>query len=400
MPFVFEQMWVRATTEPFPWLAAFSSLRRGLELVACLTIVCALAAYPIEASSQGEPLAVRLFQAHKPVREVQILPPFEIVGGGTSTLMNTPMRLEGVEGRLYIRNNQIERRQGMSLIHLKECGRRSVRLLVPPLNQRRYHGEILIKAERDGALAIVNKVSLKDYINEVVASELPPGTPGEALKAQAILAQTLLLNRRRQNELGDSTEEQSYLGAAAERPEVNFAVRTVLGKHLYFQGIPAVVYYHSTCAGGTSQAAEYFELNPGSLPYLGHVACDNCQRSPFWQVTRKEIPSAVFEKVFGSGLPTIVKHDSAQRALSVRLSNGELLSGYQFWLRLGQSLGWDKAPGTRFSLKRGANNMIVIESTGAGHGVGLCQWGASELARRGKNCADLLSYYFPSCQVR
>jgi stage II sporulation protein D len=76
------------------------------------------------------------------------------------------------------------------------------------------------------------------------------------------------------------------------------------------------------------------------------------------------------------------------------------MSGYDFWIKLGQSFGWDKAPGTRYSLKQGKDKDIIIESTGAGHGIGLCQWGASSLARNGKNYKEILEYYFPGCEVR
>jgi stage II sporulation protein D len=308
--------------------------------------------------------------------------------------------LESEGGKLYIRNGKGWRRLGPSSLHIRGCGQHTLALTVPPLGQRRYHGDCFIKASRDCALTIVNDVSLNDYIKDVVASELPAGTPGEALKAQAVLAQTLLLNRRSQKELGDSTEQQSYLGAAAERPEVNSAVRSVWGKHLYYKGLPVVVYYHSTCAGGTSQAAEFFGLESGSLPYLKHVPCTECRSSPFWRPTKNEIPLAVFAPVFGNGIPTILKRDEAGRPLLVKLADGKILSGYDFWMRLGQSLGWDKAPGTRYQLASGGEGAVKIESTGAGHGVGLCQWGASGMAREGKDFREILNYYFPDCEVR
>lgn len=362
-------------------------------------IVCALATWPAYAAPNTDKVSVRLFQAHRPVREIQINPPFEIVGAGGTTLMNRPLRLESEDGKLYIRNSKKERVQGTSLLHLREIGRHTLAVVVPPASQRRYHGDLFIGAERQGALTIVNSVTPNDYIKDVVASEMPPGTPGEALKAQAVLSQTLLLRTGSRNELGDSTEQQSYLGAAAERPEVNSAVRSVWGKHLYYQGLPVIVYYHSTCAGGTSEAAQYFGLKSGSLPYFKHVACSKCSASPFWHPTRNEIPLSVFAPAFGEGVPTILKRDEAGRALSVKLANGKALSGYDFWMRLGQSFGWDKAPGTRYQLTSGRDGAVVIESTGAGHGVGLCQWGASQLAREGKDFRAILNYYYSNCEV-
>ncbi len=61
---------------------------------------------------------------------------------------------------------------------------------------------------------------------------------------------------------------------------------------------------------------------------------------------------------------------------------------------MGQKLGWDKAPGTRYEIKRAAG-AYIIKSSGGGHGVGLCQWGAQGLSRQGKTHAEILKYYFP-----
>lgn len=80
--------------------------------------------------------------------------------------------------------------------------------------------------------------------------------------------------------------------------------------------------------------------------------------------------------------------------------NGHQLrtTGYQFWLHLGQEFGWDKAPGTNFSLRE-ENGQVVIKSRGAGHGVGLCQWGAIGLAKQGRSYRAILSAYFPGTTI-
>jgi stage II sporulation protein D len=369
------------------------NLFRGA-LIACVLVDCQPGAL-----AKDDVISVQLFEAHRPVRQVQIRPPFEIVQSGTVSLVTRPVRLEAEQGQLYIRNANKKRRPLNPPFFIRGSGRQPVTLVVPPVAPRSYRGDILIGLSRGESLQIINRVHLRDYINDVVASEMPPKTPSEALKAQAVLVQTALTHREQLSELGDSTEHQCYLGATAERPEVTSSVSSVWGKILCYQGTPVVAYYHSTCAGGTSAAAEYFGLDPGSLPYLKAVGCANCRHSPFWKPTRKEIPMAIFAQVFGDGVPTILKRDAAGRPLSVKLANGRLLTGYKFWIELGKSFGWDKAPGTRYSLVKGLSDKIVIESTGAGHGVGFCQWGANGLAETGKSYEEILQYYYPGCQV-
>ncbi len=57
-------------------------------------------------------------------------------------------------------------------------------------------------------------------------------------------------------------------------------------------------------------------------------------------------------------------------------------------------LGYKELPSTRFSLAM-TGSEIVFEGSGYGHGVGLSQWGALELANEGKNYKEILQYYYP-----
>jgi stage II sporulation protein D len=44
-------------------------------------------------------------------------------------------------------------------------------------------------------------------------------------------------------------------------------------------------------------------------------------------------------------------------------------------------------------------NSVVISGKGFGHGVGLCQWGAINLSRQGKDFVYILSHYYPGTKI-
>ncbi len=44
--------------------------------------------------------------------------------------------------------------------------------------------------------------------------------------------------------------------------------------------------------------------------------------------------------------------------------------------------------------------MLIFDGSGYGHGVGLCQAGAEEMASEHKSTADILGFYFPGTSVR
>jgi stage II sporulation protein D len=145
-----------------------------------------------------------------------------------------------------------------------------------------------------------------------------------------------------------------------------------------------------------------FDLKPGAFPYLCRRSCDFCKGSPFWKQKVSQLPRRRFNAAFGSGLPKLLAGDESGRPLSFRLADGRRISGWSLWQQIGQKFGWDKVPGTRFKFEpaqQGDENFVTVESTGAGHGVGLCQWGASEQARQGKSYKEILEYYFPGTTI-
>jgi len=235
----------------------------------------------------------------------------------------------------------------------------------------------------------------------VVGGETTPAFGKEALKAQAVLVYTRLSPKGKHPTVTDTTDEMVYLGAEHERTEVIDAVNEIDRRRLFYRERPAQVFFHACCAGRTSKGEDIFGANARSLTYLQSVPCNYCQGSPLYGTTVKQIPASVFSARIADGEPKVLKVDEAKRIVSVEIQKSahrEILSGYQLWLRIGQKLGWDKAPGTRYQIMRSAAG-YTINSSGGGHGVGLCQWGAQGLAQQKKSFVEILQYYFPGTTV-
>ena len=180
------------------------------------------------------------------------------------------------------------------------------------------------------------------------------------------------------------------------RPLVRRAVEEVGKQCLLFAGVPIKPYFHSTCAGMTSNAYDVFRLPKQSYPYLHATKCEFCRQSPFFDRHLARIPEQDFAAAFGAKLPEIDQVDAAGRPLLVSYSvQGRKIktSGYAFWIAVGQKFGWDKAPGNVFAWHE-MKPYVSIESRGAGHGVGMCQWGAIGMAQKGRNYEQILEHYF------
>jgi stage II sporulation protein D len=141
------------------------------------------------------------------------------------------------------------------------------------------------------------------------------------------------------------------------------------------------------------------------LPYLKGVDCPFDTNSPYYE-WRAEVPVQTLEQSLraeGLEVGTIATvtpytYSRAGRVDKLRIlhSAGELILRGQDLRRL---VGYSTIPSTQFEIER-MGREIVLAGRGSGHAVGLCQWGAKELAERGYPFSTILRYYFPGTDLK
>lgn len=273
------------------------------------------------------------------------------------------------------------------------------------LNDLTLGGILHIVLYRD-TLRLINELDVEEYLKGVVPIEISARWHPEALKVQAIIARTYVLYQRQAN-LGKeydvlaTTADQVYGGRGKEHPSANQAVAETSGLVLTIGGELILSAYHSTSAGPTEDASEVWGMD---LPYLKGVSCPFDQNSPYYQWSKTFLMDAVqdvFSKA-GYSLGTIAsitpfRWTEAGRISQIRLlhSQGELVLKAEDLRRV---LGYTELPSTRFRIEK-IGREILIQGNGYGHGVGLCQWGAKEMAEMGHSYDKILKYYYPGVRV-
>ncbi|MBY0547945.1 MAG: SpoIID/LytB domain-containing protein [Candidatus Obscuribacterales bacterium] len=392
---------IKQSTYRAPVCYADKMVQKLSRLLFCIALL--IATQP-DARAENE-VTVELFAARGPLQSLVLRGPFTIA----SKFAAPPEQrfvLQCEDGQLFLRsvsrtqtaaaNNRKSMPIGQRAV-IATSSPRGICIELPDGTTRHYRGNLLVAPKGTAVLSVKNKVHYDAYIASVIGSESLPGTPEEALKAQSVLVQTLMLRYHQGDILQDTTQTQAYSGADYERPEARRAYAATRAQKLMCNGRPVNIYFHSACSGRTSSSRLFAGKKP-TMPCDTSVECSYCKNSPFWRKKAVKIPRRLYLRDFPDGAPSIESRDDAGRPLTVRYSNGHKESGYGYWLRIGQKLGWDKLPGTRFEIRdRGA--VIELSSTGAGHGIGLCQWGARGLADEGLNYRAILRYYFPGSTV-
>lgn len=361
------------------------------------------------ASANPSSMNVMLFQSRPRIDSVLVRAPFTIVNPIRSVFKDGLYECTDAGNSLRLRKaGGRNQKEIIRAPYLVLSGRAGNTIEIGPdiAHMRKYFGQINLKkaaskGKKTAGIEVLNQVDTFNYVASVVGGETTPAFGKEALKAQAVLVYTRLSPKGRHPTVTDTTDEMVYLGEQHERPEVIDAVHEIDRRRLMFQNRPAQAFFHACCAGRTSKGSDIFGENARSMTYLQSVACDYCKGSPLYGTTVKEIPASVFTREIADREPRVLKLDQAKRIVSAEIEKGarkEVLSGYQLWLRIGQKLGWDKAPGTRYQVKQTAGG-YTLRSSGGGHGVGLCQWGAQGLSRQKKTYVQILQYYFPGTTV-
>lgn len=299
------------------------------------------------------------------------------------------------------------------------------------VNGKSYRGVVEVLRDR-AALTIVNRLGMEAYLLGVVSAEMGRRGPGdqEALRAQAIVSRTYALrnlNRWRAQgfDLYATVSDQAYGGASAETPEGYDAVTATRGRVITHNGAPIEAFYFSTCGGRTADGYEVFR--GASRPYLrsgpdlSPQGIAYCSISPRYR-WREEWTGPSLRSILDRYLPRgavrtsgsigrvsdirITQRSGSGRVdqLAVSVSGSEVrVDGQSNVRQVLRTPAGDLLRSTAFTLVAvGAGRDIshlVAEGMGAGHGVGLCQWGAVGRARAGQDYHQILAAYYPGTRV-
>jgi stage II sporulation protein D len=267
-------------------------------------------------------------------------------------------------------------------------------------------GTLEISAQ-DGTLRIVASMPVEQYVADVLQGETAGNMPAEALKALAVAIRSYTTRfRERHKEEGfdfcDTTHCQ-YLRLEPQ-PAVLAAVKQTVGELLWDRGTPLAAYYHKDCGGRSEDAAAVWP-DQASPALVSHEDSYCVRGTEAW---RSEILRSDLDRVIsaaGMKVPpgwnriVVAERTPSGRARILRFGVGNAASGAAvsastLRFAVGRTLGWSTLKSDWYDVGMQGDHFI-FSGRGVGHGVGLCQTGAAEMARQGKNYHEILAFYYP-----
>jgi peptidoglycan hydrolase-like amidase len=212
----------------------------------------------------AQPVRIGVFSLFKPEEIVVTAAgvPLEIKLGGLTS------RLEGLQSIVLRASATVTSATG---------GPAPFVLTIPGKIHRRFEGTLAV-TQGPHCLETVVSMDLEQAVASAVAAEMLPGTPLEAVKAQAVAARSYFTaspSRHVDYDACDSTHCQFLRELPAPGSVAEQATRETAGLVLTYHGKPLAALYSASCGGSTQALPE----SPGSSEYPYYaVPCEYCQR--------------------------------------------------------------------------------------------------------------------------
>ena len=263
----------------------------------------------------------------------------------------------------------------------------------------------------DTASETVMEMDIEQYVRGVVAGEMKNDWPMEALKAQAILARTFVLkfvgDKKSKHEGADIStdvaEAQAYAPDSVNE-RVAEAVSATKGLAMAWDGEFPNAWFHAHSGGMTELPSVALEYKGGDPEYLRPTESRESEKAPdsakHWTATftADQVRQACAEagtKIGGEVTSVKVGETGESGRSKTLLINGEPVSAPSFRIRIGAN----KLRSTLIDDITVEDGRVTFEGRGFGHGVGLSQWGAYQLAEDGKTAGEIIGAYFPGVEI-
>ena len=253
----------------------------------------------------------------------------------------------------------------------------------------------------------VETIPIEQYLIGVISGEMPVSYEIEALKAQAVAARTYTLKKIESKQdytydVIDTTDDQVYVdidylkktwGTNYETyiKKIKQAVEETRGQYLTYDGKIIKAFFFSTSSGTTENCEDVFGEK---LPYLISVSSTWDENSPSYLSTEKYSKNEFYELLeipYNEKLTIDINRNESNSINTIKI-NANTLRGTEFRQKL-------KLKSTNIEIKEEGNE-IIITTKGFGHGVGMSQYGAQELALLGYKYDEILKYYYQGTEFK
>lgn len=377
---------------------------------------------------------------------------FGIRGGVHSELSDHPtgtITITGQNVRAKIRANDV------MWIAAENGHEEKIRYTIPNIERsygkgretRTYTGTLVFAPDRDGKLVTMVSLGAERLLKGVVPAEIFASAPKDALRAQAVAARNEIFSAIGVRNLAEpymlraDVMDQVYGGVGVEDSRTSAAVDATRGNIMFFGKRVINAYYSSNSGGFTENNENVWDMAP--LPYLrgrpdgpkakvpkfftngisenelskflgssfpGYAKTAPVSSSKLYRWTKTVKASAAEKWLAKNGQPIgklrdvkVTKRGVSGRVIQIKLTGTTGKATVERELNVRRMFGGLRSGLFIFTPKRNADGSIAsisFSGAGFGHGVGMCQTGATGMAHLGNSYKQILKHYYRGIDIR
>ncbi len=258
------------------------------------------------------------------------------------------------------------------------------------------------------------ELKMEDYLKGVLLGEVPITYEMEALKAQAIVARTYTMYQLKNNpsahENADMCDDinccqayktKEYAFASWDDEEENAkwqkledAVEQTKKQVITFSGDIIEAFFHAH-SGGQTENVKYV-WGGKEIPYLQSVKGEESDsRADMKTFTKLELKELIKSKIpsYDEKISKIeiIDYTGSGRVYRLKIAGVEIKA-----TELRSLLG---IRSTNFRIEETADK-VTFYTVGYGHGVGMSQEGANQMALSGKKCEEIIKHYYTGVEIK
>ncbi|NJD03447.1 MAG: stage II sporulation protein D [Ruminiclostridium sp.] len=277
----------------------------------------------------------------------------------------------------------------------------------------------------DHSSRTVKNMDLEEYLKEVVAAEMPADFDIEALKAQAVAARTFAYSRKIRAyrpepgvhdeadictdykhcqawiSRGTAMKKWGIFNASRNWNKISRAVNETKGLIITYDSKVINALFHANSGGKTENIGDVWD--GVQVPYLKSVESNGEDAAKDFKSTviikikdfigklKNEYPDIKLSSKNVPGSIKILEYTEGGRVKTLKAGD-IIIKGTDFRKLM-------ELRSANFKIEKAGNDSIKITTLGYGHGVGLSQWGANYLAKRGGTFDEIVKYYYTGVEI-
>jgi len=309
------------------------------------------------------------------------------------TFLDSMVQLQGLAGQVYTGTH-------FSFQGISGQDKYQIKPVLPSEKSRSYDDNLEINIAFN-RMQLLNHIDIDKYIAGVVEAEGGSTAPYEYYKAQALLCRTYAIKNMVRHggegfNLCDDVHCQTYKGSNRMNASILKAANETHGEVIVDADTNLISAVYHANSGGQTVSADFVWLT--TKPYLQPVK-DPWSINHYTATWKKEIDLDVWKNyLVKNHIPLSGKEKANDFVYNQHKRQKEYQFKHQsiFFSTIRKDLD---LPSAWFSIEKINNQTLLFDGRGYGHGIGMSQIGAMEMARKGHDYMKIIDFYYNEVMI-